>query len=107
MCLLNGEVGGSINASTDFGKLEEYENLYLPIDILLAKDYKKNQYYYFDTNAAEYLLDTNEKITTGRKYYNLEIVRNIVDIPIIDIIKNAIHLYAHEPLENIILNDID
>ena len=27
MCLLNGEVGGMINASTDFGKLEEYSTL--------------------------------------------------------------------------------
>ena len=48
MCLLNGEVGGSVSASTDFGKLEEYETL-----------------------------------------ENGEIVRNIIDIPIPDIIKNA------------------
>lgn len=66
MCLLNGEVGGSINASTDFGKLEEYETL-----------------------------------------ENGEIVRNIIEIPIPDIIKNAIHAFASEPLSNIILNDID
>lgn len=66
MCLLNGEVGGSINASTDFGKLEEYETL-----------------------------------------DNGEIVRNIIDIPIVDIIKNAVHAFAGEPLSNIILNDID
>lgn len=66
MCLLNGEVGGSINASTDFGKLEEYETL-----------------------------------------ENGEIVRNIIEIPIPDIIKNAIHAFAGEPLSNIILNDID
>ena len=66
MCLLNGEVGGSINASTDFGKLEEYETL-----------------------------------------ENGEIIRNIIDIPIPDIIKNAIHAFAGEPLSNIVLNDID
>lgn len=66
MCLLNGEVGGSINASTDFGKLEEYETL-----------------------------------------DNGEIVRNIIDIPIVDIIKNAVHAFAGEPLSNIVLNDID
>ena len=66
MCLLNGEVGGSINASTDFGKLEEYQ-----------------------TEA------------------NGEIVRNIIDIPIIEIIKNAVHVYGGEPLHNIVLNDID
>ena len=66
MCLLNGEVGGSINASTDFGKLEEYETL-----------------------------------------ANGEIIRNIIEIPIPDIIKNAIHAFAGEPMSNIILNDID
>lgn len=66
MCLLNGEVGGSLNASTDFGKLEEYETL-----------------------------------------ENGEIIRNIIDIPIVDIIKNSVHTYAKEPFNNIILNDID
>ena len=66
MCLLNGEVGGSVNASTDFGKLEEYETL-----------------------------------------ENGEIIRNIIDIPIPDIIKNAIHAFAGEPMSNIVLNDID
>lgn len=66
MCLLNGEVGGTINASTDFGTLEEYTTL-----------------------------------------SNGEIVRNITDIPIIEIVKNILHIYAGEPLHNIILNDIE
>lgn len=65
-CLINGEIGGSINASTDFGKLEEYQTL-----------------------------------------ENGEIIRNIIDIPIVDIIRNAIHVYAGEPLHNIVINDID
>lgn len=65
MCLLNGEVGGAINASTDFGTIEEYN------------------------------------------YVGDNIVRNIVSIPIVDIIKNAVHTYAGEPLSNIILNDIE
>lgn len=61
MCLLNGEVGGSINASTDFGQFDDY--------------------------------------STG------VLVRT--PIPIIDIIKNAVHVYGGEPKHNIILNDID
>lgn len=65
-CLINGEIGGNINASTDFGKLEEYQTL-----------------------------DSGE------------IIRNIVDIPIVDIIRNAVHVYAEEPLHNIIINDVD
>ena len=66
MCLLNGEFGGTINASTDFGKMEEYRTL-----------------------------------------DNGEIVRDIIDIPIVDIIKNAVQVYGGEQLYNIILNDID
>ena len=66
MCLLNGEVGGIINASTDFGKLEEYETM-----------------------------------------PNGEIVRKVIDIPIVDIIKNIVHVLAGEPLQNIVLNDIE
>lgn len=65
-CLINGEFGGSINASTDFGKLEEYRTL-----------------------------------------DNGEIVRDIIEIPIVDIIRNAVHVYAGEPLHNIIINDVD
>jgi hypothetical protein len=65
MCLLNGEVGGLINASTDFGTLEEYS------------------------------------------YVGNNIVRNIVSIPIVDIVKNVVHMYAGEPLSNIVLNDIE
>jgi hypothetical protein len=65
-CLLNGEVGGSINATTDFGKLEEYDTL-----------------------------------ESG------EIVRTVSDIPIPDIVKNIMHIYVGEPLENIIINDVD
>ena len=38
---------------------------------------------------------------------NGEIVRTLIDIPIVDIIKNIIHIYAGEPLHNIVLNDIE
>ena len=66
MCLLNGEVGGTINASTDFGQIEEYTTL-----------------------------------------ENGEIIIEKTLIPIVDIIKNAVHLYAGEPLHNIVINDVE
>lgn len=66
MCLLNGEVGGSINASIDFGTIEEYETL-----------------------------------------DNGEIISKITHIPIVEIIKNAVHVYGGEPLHNIVINDVD
>lgn len=61
MVLLNGEVGGSLTASTDFGQISEEKN----------------------------------GIWTIRK------------IPIVEIIKNAVHTYAGEPFHNIIVNDLD
>lgn len=63
MCMLNGDLGGSLYASIDFG-VEEY-------------------------------YDKENEIT----YYN--------KIPIKTIIKNAVHVYGNEPLQNIIISDID
>ena len=63
MCLLNGELSGSLFASVDFGKEEVY--------------------------------DTQTHVTT------------IQDIPIKNIIREAVHEYAQEPWENIIINDLD
>ena len=38
---------------------------------------------------------------------NGEIVRNLIDIKIVDIIKNMLVAYAGEPMHNIIINDVD
>lgn len=62
MCLLNGEIGGTLTAPIDFGKLEERDD------------------------------EGNLTIT---------------DIPIKDIIKEAVHEYAREPWHNIIVNDLE
>ena len=61
MCMLNGDLGGSLFASVDFGKEEYYEN----------------------------------GITT------------MSYIPIKNIIREAVHAYANEKWENIIINDLD
>ena len=63
MCLLNGELGGSVFATIDFGKEEVY--------------------------------NTHSKVTT------------INDIPIKTIVREAVHEYAGERWENIIINDLD
>lgn len=62
MCLLNGEVGGSLESQVDFGTIQEE---------------------------------------------TLDGVWSITKIPIKDIIKNAVHVYAGEPYHNIIIKDID
>jgi hypothetical protein len=62
MCLLNGEVGGSLESSVDFGTIEE---------------------------------ENSQGIWEIRK------------LPLQEIIKNAVHVYAKEPYHNIIINDLD
>lgn len=62
MCLLNGEVSGSLESSVDFGVIEE---------------------------------ETADGVWAIRK------------VPIVDIIRNAVHTYAGEPYWNIIINDLD
>ncbi len=63
MCLLNGDMGGSLFASIDFGKEEYY--------------------------------DSETKITT------------ISDIPIKTIIREAVHAYAGDAWQDVIINDLD
>lgn len=62
MCLLNGEVSGSLESSVDFGAIEE---------------------------------ESADDVWTIRK------------IPIPEIIRNAVHVYAGEPYWNIVINDLD
>ena len=62
MCLLNGEVGGSLESQVDFGTIQEE---------------------------------------------TLDGIWSITKIPIKDIIRNAVHVYAGEPYHNIIIKDID
>ena len=62
MCLLNGEVGGSLTSSVDFGQIEEEDE------------------------------------------YGNWVIRKI---PIPEIIRNMVHVYANEPYHNIIINDLD
>ena len=61
MCLLNGEVGGNVTFTHDFGTIDIKHEGYVENKSLL----------------------------------------------IYDIIREAIHVYAHEPYENIIINDLD
>lgn len=62
MCLLNGEVSGTLESSVDFGQIEE---------------------------------ETQDGKWTIRK------------LPIVEIIRNAVHTYGGEPFHNIIINDLD
>ena len=62
MCLLNGEVSGSLESSVDFGQIEE---------------------------------ESADGVWTIKK------------VPIPEIIRNMVHVYAGEPYWNIVINDLD
>ena len=62
MCLLNGDMGGNLNSSVDFGKMDE--------------------------------IDANGNIST-------------INLPVKDIIREAVHQYGREPFHNIVINDLD
>lgn len=71
MCLLNGDLGGSFNATIDFGTEDIIENTYTPIAIENPRAYTSHTYYinwYFpyygpfnqkDAEAGEYYIRSN------------------------------------------------
>ena len=48
MCLLNGDVGGSLPASIDFGAIEEITDVYTKINIESFTDYQSGKYYVYN-----------------------------------------------------------
>ena len=61
----------------------------------------KKTYYYKIYNLATGEYNANET------YYKLNSIVNIKSVPIKNIIKEAVHEYAQEPYEKIIVNDLD
>jgi hypothetical protein len=67
MCLLNGDLGGSLPASIDFGKIDTYEKSYTEVKIEDYSQYKANKYYIKD--GDEYVL-AKDIYNPNIKYYN-------------------------------------
>lgn len=107
MCLLNGDIGGHIPSSTDFGVMETVEYEYEPIEVT-ADSYQKNYYYYYSTNSQTYKLST-KAYQADRQYFLKTDNKTVTysNIPVKDIIKELLHTYAQEPYHNIVLNDIE
>lgn len=100
-CLLNGEISGSLPASTDFGKVDEYSNTY---ESIVNFDYSPGKYYYKFNNI--YLIDYSLQRRDVEYYEKISSVTT-TQLPIKDIIKNIVHVYGHEPWHKIIVNDLD
>ena len=104
MCLLNGEIGGSLPSSIDFGKIDIYEDTYTEVQIKDYTQYVANKYYVYEN--GEYKLSLSE-FNEKTKYYTKDILLRQDSLKLKDIIKEAVHEYGKELYHNIIINDLD
>ena len=104
MCLLNGDISGSLSSSVDFGTLEEYEYNYVKITFDTLESYEKDTYYLKETSG--YVLSTGD-YDSSKSYYRKEQRIVYTNIPLKTIIKNAVNVYGNEPIHNIIINDLE
>lgn len=104
MCLLNGEIGGSLPSSIDFGKIDIYEDTYTEVQIKDYTQYIANKYYIYEN--GEYKLSLSE-FNEKTKYYTKDVLLRQDSLKLKDIIKEAVHEYGKELYHNIIINDLD
>lgn len=104
MCLLNGTIGGTISAPTDFANIEEVETKYEEIEFSDKSEYKANTYYIKQNNS--YVISM-EEYKDNLTYYTKTLEYSLTAIPIKTIIREVIHTYANEPYYNIVINDVD
>lgn len=114
MCLLNGDMGGNLPASIDFAQIETQQKLYTPITFeknseRKALTYQAGKYYTIvqDDYKATYELALGEFDET-KQYYKFEGKEaTLENLPLYNIIREAVHTYAKEPYYNIVINDLD
>lgn len=104
MCYLNGEVSGSLPHSVDFGKEEVTEYTYT---VTKANNYRMNKYYIYDETQRKYILCNETAKPTDKTLYYRSSVTKYNQLPIIQIIREAVFTYGNERHENIIINDLE
>lgn len=106
MCLLNGDLGGSLHSSIDFGKIDTYKDQYSRVTIEDYTQYKANKYYIWDMASGEYKISLDE-YKNGTQYYVKDTLLEQEDLKLKDIIREAVHTYGKEMYHNIVVNDLD
>ena len=106
MCLLNGDLGGSLHSSIDFGKMDTYKDQYSRVTIEDYTQYEANKYYVWDMKTGEYKISLQE-YENGVQYYVKDILLEQEDLKLKDIIREAVHTYGKEMYHNIVINDLD
>ena len=111
MCLLNGDLGGSLPASVDFGCIETYDTIYNKfVFIDPHAQYKANKYYIYigkDENGKDIFKLSENEYDENETYYLKEETSTLDKIPLKVIIRESVHTYAGEPYHNIIINDLE
>lgn len=111
MCLLNGDMGGALPASVDFGCIESYDTIYSEVIFNDPKaQYTANKYYYYshkDENGKDVYILSQEEYNSRITYYFKELMSSIEKLPIKTIIRESVHTYAGEPYHNIVINDLE
>ena len=111
MCLINGDMGGSLPASVDFGCIESYETIYNEVIFDNPKSqYQANKYYYYshkDDSGKEIYILAEDEYNSRMTYYVKDSMTHIEKLPIKTIIRESVHTYAGEPYHNIIINDLE
>lgn len=108
MCLLNGDLGGSLPFSVDFGKVEEErysETEFIPV--VLSKETYVSGKYYEKKDDGHYGICMDIYFDEERTYYERALIVEFTQIPIYQIIQNAVSVYGKERKDKIIINDID
>lgn len=100
-----------INIPTNSIRYDIYKLINNPGELFEESDYKKDETYheYPSSDSNYFILDstnTNEQHYTLTNIYERNINVNKVKIPVDKIIREAVHAYAQEPYQNIIINDL-
>ena len=104
MCLLNGDMGGNLPSSIDFGTIDTYVKSYDPVVIEDYTQYVANKYYVKD--GDEYKL-SKVAFDPNVQYYTQNTLLERESLHIKDIIREAVHTYGKEMYHNIVINDLD
>lgn len=108
MCLLNGDCGGSLPFSVDFGKQQIEVQDYIEVGQVGQIEFTAGEYYTAikdNDKILSYELATiwDSETIYYQKVSNWEYVRPTLKT----IIREAVHQYGHEKYSNIIINDLD
>ena len=100
-----------INIPINGIRYDIYKLINNPGELFEESDYKKDETYheYPSSDSNYFILDstnTNEQHYTLTNIYERNINVNKVKIPVDKIIREAVHAYAQEPYQNIIINDL-